>query len=94
MHILHLAPDTDSTPEDFAALVLTPELILLELLSLRRPHPLPPAILTSAIAGLGLTKILDDDLKTSKLVMKLQRLYFVLNHLDDFSFQLNCTQYS
>ena len=29
MHIPHLAPDTGPTPEAFAALVLTPELILL-----------------------------------------------------------------
>ena len=47
---------------------------LLELLAPREPRPLPPIILTSAIAGWGLTRNFDDGLQTSKLVVKLQRL--------------------
>ena len=67
MHNLHLAPDTAPTPEAFAALVLTPELILLELLAPGEPRPLPPVILTGVIAGWGLTRIFDDSLLTLKL---------------------------
>ena len=37
--------NTSSTAEAFAVLVLTRELILLELLALREPWPLPPVIL-------------------------------------------------
>ena len=53
MHIPHLTVDTSPTPETFAALVLTLELILLELLAPPEPRPLPPVKLTSAIAGWG-----------------------------------------
>ena len=48
--IPHLAPDTAPTSEAFTALDLKSELILLELLDPRELHPLPPVILTSAIA--------------------------------------------
>ena len=51
MDILYLAPDTAPTPEAFIALVLTPEIILSELLAPQEPCRLPPVILTSAIAG-------------------------------------------
>ena len=64
MRIPHLAPDTAPTPGAFAALVSTPELILLELLASREPSTLPSVILTSAIAGWGLTRIFDEDLQT------------------------------
>ena len=74
-HILHLAPDTAPTPGAFAALVSTPELILLELLASREPRPLPPVILNSVIAGWGLTSILDAGLQTSKLVVRLQHSF-------------------
>ena len=74
MHIPHLVSDTPRTPEAFAALLLTPKPIILELLAPREPRPLPPIILTSAIAGWGLTRNFDDGLQTSKLVVKLQRL--------------------
>ena len=47
MHIPHYAPSTAPTPEAFAALVLTPELILLDLLASREPR----VILTIATAG-------------------------------------------
>ena len=67
MRNLHLAPDTAPKPEAFAALVLTPELILLDLLAPREPRPILPVILTSAIAGWGLTRIFYDGLQTSKL---------------------------
>ena len=49
MHIPHLASDTVPTSEAIAALVLTPESILLKILAPQEPHPLPPVILTSAI---------------------------------------------
>ena len=39
-HIPHLAPDTVPIPEALAALVLTPELLLLGLLALREPRTL------------------------------------------------------
>ena len=50
-HILQLASDTAPTPEAFAALVLPPEPILLELLALREPRLFPPVMLTSSIAA-------------------------------------------
>ena len=76
MHIAHLALNISPTPEAFTALVLTPEIILLELLITREPRPLPPVILTITIAGWGQIRIFDAGLYTSKLVVKLQRLNF------------------
>ena len=67
MHIPHLAPDTAPTPEAFAALVLTAELTLLELLTLLRLRTLPPVILTCAVVGWRLTRIFDAGYQTSKL---------------------------
>ena len=49
MHIPHLAPD--KAPKREAVLVLTPELILFDLLAHQEPRPFSPVILTSAIAG-------------------------------------------
>ena len=66
MHFLHLAPDTALTPEAFAALVLTPEQILLKLLAPQENRPLPPVILTSAVVGWRLTRIFYVSIQTSK----------------------------
>ena len=46
-------------------------------------------IFTSAIAGWRLTRISDDDLQTSQLVVELQRLNLVLHYLDGLSFELH-----
>ena len=59
--IPHLTPDTAPTPQIFAVLVLTQKPILLELLAPREPRTLPSVILTSAIAGWGLTRIFHDE---------------------------------
>ena len=47
LFLFHWAPDTDPTTEAFAALVLTPDLILLDLLAPQESSLLLPVILTS-----------------------------------------------
>ena len=50
---MNLNSKEDSKTEAFAALVLSPETVLSELLAPREPRPLLPVILTGAIAGYG-----------------------------------------
>ena len=95
MHIPHLAPDKAAKLEASTALVLTPELILLELLVPQALVLTPELILLEllvpqespvAIGGWGLNRIFDDDLQTSKLIVKLHCLNLVLHHLDGLGF--------